>query len=102
MWLVCLLLAAGAAWLTRRTMNPDGISYLDLADAWRHGQWDHALSEYWSPLYSWLLGLWLTLVQPAPGSMRPGVQITRRAWRPFRARGGSQSIRAGARSRLQP
>src|SRR4051794_32693525 len=75
MWLVCLLLAAGAAWLTRRTMNPDGISYLDLADAWRHGHWDHALNEYWSPLYSWLLGLWLTLVEPAPSHEYAAVHV---------------------------
>src|SRR3954452_16849970 len=66
MWLACVLLAAGAAWLTRRTMNPDGVSYLDIADAWRHGHWDRALNEYWSPLYSWLLALWLMLVRPSP------------------------------------
>lgn len=73
LWIVSLLLAAGAAWLTRRTMNPDGVSYLDLADAWRAGHWGAALSDYWSPLYSWLLAGWLALVRPSAAHEYPAV-----------------------------
>ncbi len=36
-------------------MNADGISYLDLGDAWARGDWTGAVNAYWSPMYSWLL-----------------------------------------------
>ncbi len=45
------------AWRARFSLNPDGIAYLDLADAWRSGEWREAVSLYWSPFYSWLLGI---------------------------------------------
>jgi hypothetical protein len=41
--------------LVRRTLSPDGVSYLDLADALRHGDWRHFVQGYWSPLYPALL-----------------------------------------------
>lgn len=47
-------------------MSPDGVSYLDLADAWRQGDWHSAISAYWSPLYSWLLAAGLAIFRPSP------------------------------------
>lgn len=47
-------------------MNADGISYLDIADAYLRADWDAAINAYWSPLYSWLLGLTLAAVKPSP------------------------------------
>jgi len=44
------------AWTTRFDMNPDGIQYLDNADAYRTGDFQHALNSQWSPLYPWLIG----------------------------------------------
>lgn len=41
--------------LVRRTLNPDGVSYLDLADAIRRGDIDQFVQGYWSPLYPALL-----------------------------------------------
>ncbi len=38
-------------------MNPDGIAYLDIGDAYFRGDWEAALNPVWSPLYSWVLGL---------------------------------------------
>jgi len=64
-WMVALALGAAQAWATRFTMNPDGISYLDIGDAyWRH-DWHNAINAYWSPLYSWILGGVLTLLKPS-------------------------------------
>ena len=37
-------------------MNPDGISYLDLGDAYLRGDWANAANSYWSPMYAWILG----------------------------------------------
>jgi hypothetical protein len=44
--------------------DPEGISYLDMADAYRRGDWQAALVGAWSPLYSWLLALMMVLVNP--------------------------------------
>jgi hypothetical protein len=41
---------------SRFSMNVDGISYLDLADAYWKGDWNAIVNGYWSPLYPWLLG----------------------------------------------
>ncbi|HEU4566248.1 MAG TPA: hypothetical protein VFS05_16415 [Gemmatimonadaceae bacterium] len=45
-------------------MNPDGVSYLDLADAYTRGDWGRAVNAYFSPLYSWLLAAAMWLVPP--------------------------------------
>ncbi len=34
-------------------LNPDGASYLSIADAYRQGRWGDAVSGYWGPLLSW-------------------------------------------------
>ncbi len=47
-------------------MGPDGISYLDIGDAYLRGDWHVALNAMWSPLYSWLAGFWLKLFTPSP------------------------------------
>ena len=41
--------------LVRRTLSPDGVAYLDLADALRRGDWEHFVQGYWSPLYPAIL-----------------------------------------------
>ena len=64
-WLVAGALGALAAYASRQEMNPDGVAYLDLADAWRRGDLAQAVSLYWSPLYSWLLAAALALVGPS-------------------------------------
>ncbi len=64
-WGVALTLGAARAWVTRFTMNPDGISYLDIGDAYWRGDWHSAINVYWSPLYSWILGFFLKVVNPS-------------------------------------
>ena len=59
---VSLLAIAGTlgainAWSVRFSMNPDGISYLDLSDALLQSGWRGVINAYWSPLYPVLLGL---------------------------------------------
>jgi hypothetical protein len=65
-WCVAVALGAADAWASRFTMNPDGISYLDMGDAYWRADWHMALNAYWSPLYSWILGLFLKVLKPSP------------------------------------
>jgi hypothetical protein len=64
-WSIALAMGAAQAWLTRFTMNPDGVSYLDIGDAYWRGDWHNAINAYWSPLYSWLLGFFLKVLKPS-------------------------------------
>jgi len=63
--LVCFMLGAVQAWLLRYSMISDGISYLDIGDAYFRGDWNSAINAYWSPVYSWCLGLALYLFKPS-------------------------------------
>jgi len=64
-WSVALALGAAQAWATRFTMNPDGVSYLDIGDAYWRADWHNAINAYWSPLYSWVLGFFLKVFKPS-------------------------------------
>ena len=50
---------------TSHSMNADGISYLDIGDAYLRGAWKDAINPVWPPLYSWILGLFLRIFQPS-------------------------------------
>jgi hypothetical protein len=54
------------AWAFRHLMNPDGISYLDMATSLAQGHWRSLVSGYWSPLYPFLLGVALRVLRPSP------------------------------------
>ncbi|MBO9199498.1 MULTISPECIES: hypothetical protein [Niastella] len=36
-------------------LNNDTLSYINLAERYAAGDWEHAINGYWSPMYSWLL-----------------------------------------------
>lgn len=72
-WLTAVVLGFLQAWARRHVsadglayMGPDGISYLDIGDAYMRGDWYVAVNAMWSPLYSWLAGFWLLLFKPSP------------------------------------
>src|SRR5947209_1174412 len=46
-------------------MNTDGLTYLDIADAYMRGDWTHAVNAFWNPFYSWLLGIALRVLRPS-------------------------------------
>ncbi len=66
MRLLAVLLGGLHTWaaITSFSMNPDGISYLDIGDALMRGDWQTAVNPVWSPLYAWILGPVLALVGP--------------------------------------
>jgi hypothetical protein len=63
---IAIALGLVQGWGGRHLMNPDGISYLDIADAYARRDWSAALNAYWSPLYTWILAAGLGVVQPSP------------------------------------
>ncbi len=65
-WLLAAVLGGFHAWASRYSMNPDGVVYLDMADAYLGRDWDTALISYRSPLYPWILGLAMALFKPPP------------------------------------
>jgi len=55
--LVVLLAGLARAWVERFSLDIDGVSYLDLSDAFARRDWHNFLNAYWSPLYPALLGI---------------------------------------------
>jgi hypothetical protein len=53
------------AWAFRHVVNPDGISYLDIARACTRGDWHSLVNGYWSPLYPFLLGITFRVFEPS-------------------------------------
>jgi hypothetical protein len=65
-WIAVSLFGVFQALASRFYMNPDGVSYADLADAWRRGDWHNAINACWSPLYPFLLSIIFRLFHPSP------------------------------------
>ena len=57
--LVQIVLAVKSAWLFRDEINPDGLSYMRIAQYYLSGQTALMVSGYWGPLLSWLIVPWL-------------------------------------------
>jgi hypothetical protein len=68
-----LLLGSIEGYVSRNAINPDGRSYLDLAQAYLHHDWATTINAYWSPLYAWLLALTLGVTRPSLRSEFPVV-----------------------------
>ena len=72
-WALALFLGFLQAWGRRHDsadglvyMGADGISYLDIGDAYMRRDFYVAVNAMWSPFYSWLIGLTLKLIKPSP------------------------------------
>ncbi len=63
--ILAIVLAVLQMWAERQGMNPDGISYLDLSDAWIRLDWHSAINVYWSPLYSILIAAARAVFRPS-------------------------------------
>lgn len=62
-------------WFFRYSMNPDGVSYLDLGDALWAGDWHSALNSYWSPLYGWIAALFVRVLHTSIAWEFPAVHL---------------------------
>ncbi len=64
-WILCIIWAAIEGWSARNSMNPDGMSYMDMAsEAYRNGA-QHLVSSYWSPGYPALISFALFVFRPS-------------------------------------
>jgi len=63
--LACLALGALQVWISRYALGSDGVSYLDVGDAFFRRDWARAINGYWSPLYAWCEGLALGVLKPS-------------------------------------
>jgi len=63
------------AWIGRHQMNPDGICYLDMGEAYMRCDWKMAVNAHWSPLYAWVVGLTLRILTPSPSWEFPTVHL---------------------------
>lgn len=55
-----VLAVAASHWL-----DSDGVSYVNIATACMHGDWQAAINRYWSPGYPVLFSFWLRLFKPS-------------------------------------
>src|SRR5215470_6657964 len=65
LWTAVLALGLVQAAANRYSIFSDGISYLDLSDAYRHGDWHNAINGQWSPLYPILLAVTFSILRPS-------------------------------------
>ncbi len=56
-WISGLFAGLVQAIAGRSSLDPDGISYLNIAGAYVRGGWRSSINSYWSPLYSWLIAI---------------------------------------------
>ncbi len=66
LWFVSVATGLWQAWANRFYIEPDGVNYLDIANAYLRHDWRNAVNAYWSPLWSWVLALALWLIRPSP------------------------------------
>lgn len=50
------MICVAFGFLSAQALNPDGVSYLDLAAAIQRGDWTHFVQGYWSPLLPFVTG----------------------------------------------
>ena len=63
--ILCFTSGLLQVWISRYAMISDGVSYLDVGDAYFRHNWSTAINGYWSPMYSWCLGLALYVFKPS-------------------------------------
>jgi hypothetical protein len=62
---VCIGLALLELWSGRYQLQADGVSYLDMSDAFLRHNWGILINPYWSPLYPFLVGVATWLIRPS-------------------------------------
>lgn len=72
---ICLACAGVLAWDNRHFMNPDGLSYLDLASEALRGGPAKLLNGYWSPGYPALISIALLIFHPHPSHEFPLIHL---------------------------
>lgn len=74
-WGLCLFCAGIQVWANRYSMNPDGLSYLDIGSNAASGGPYQLVNGYWSPGYPALIGIAIFLFRPSPYQEVPLVHV---------------------------
>jgi hypothetical protein len=64
-WCAAIILGLLQVWAHRNDINPDGISYIEIAWAAVHTGFRGLVNGYWSPLYPFLLSICFRVVHPS-------------------------------------
>lgn len=72
---IALLLGTIQISISLFSITLDGISYLDMADAYLRHDWHTALNGYWNPLYSWLICIAYLVFKPSGYWEYPAVHL---------------------------
>jgi Fe2+ transport system protein FeoA len=63
-WSLALGLGLLQVWAHRNEVSPDGISYMEMAEAAARGDWHALVNGLWSPLYPFLLSVVFRIIHP--------------------------------------
>jgi hypothetical protein len=66
MWAGVIVAGLLQFWAHRNAMNPDGISYIEMAQGSIRTDWHALVNGYWSPLYPFLISVALRVLHPGP------------------------------------
>jgi hypothetical protein len=72
---VAILLGLLQVWFARFAITGDGISYLDMGQAYLRGDWHTAVNGYWNPLYAWFQAAGFAIFRPSPYWEYPVVHL---------------------------
>lgn len=64
-WCLAIVLGALHVWAYRNDLNPDSVSYIEMAEAAVRSGWHALFSAYWSPLYPTLLSISFRILYPS-------------------------------------
>ena len=64
-WCLAVVLGALHVWAHRNDLNPDSVSYIEMAEAAVRSSWHALASAYWSPLYPTLLSVSFRILHPS-------------------------------------
>jgi hypothetical protein len=65
-WCVAIVVGLIQVWAHRYNINPDSISYIEIAQSAREAGWKSYVNGYWSPLYPFLLSHVFRIFNPSP------------------------------------
>ena len=63
-WFLAIILGVLHVWVYRNDLNPDSVSYIEMAEAVVRSGWHALVNAYWSPLYPALLTLGFRILHP--------------------------------------
>jgi len=65
-WSAAVVVGLIQVWAHRHNINPDSISYIEIAQSAREAGWKSYVNGYWSPLYPFLLTNAFRIFDPGP------------------------------------